>query len=124
MTKAARYCLLALLVLAIPDGGQSADRVGNEQGARNSADFRIDVRPRVIAAGEAAVLHWSIKHATKVLIEATTKSSPALRKVGSFDSIGSLQVQPSEDTTYVFSCEGSTTYSCASVSVRVRVKRR
>ena len=60
MTKAARYCLLALLVLAIPDGGQSADRVGKEQGARNSADFRIDVRPRVIAAGEAAVLHWSI----------------------------------------------------------------
>ena len=57
-------------------------------------------------------------------MKATTKSSPGLRKVGSFDSTGSLQVQPSEDTTYVFSCEGSTTYSCASVSVRVRVKRR
>src|SRR6478609_3880514 len=124
MTKTARYCLLALLVLATPDGSQGADRVGKEQEARNSADFRIDVRPRVIAAGEAAVLHWSIKHATKVLIEAATKSSPGLRKLGSFDSTGNLEVRPSEDTTYVFSCEGSTTYSCASVSVRVRVKRR
>ena len=32
-----------------------------------------------------------------------------------------VQVKPAEDTMYVISCEGSTTISCASVSVRVRV---
>jgi hypothetical protein len=82
----------------------------------------FEVQPRVIAAGETAVLHWSIKGATKVVIEEMQEWSRDLRKLGAFDATGSLLVRPKQSTTYVISCAGSTTYSCASVTVRVRVK--
>jgi hypothetical protein len=72
-------------------------------------------------------LRWSIKGATKVAIEEAPASGIAnqLRKLGTFEgSSGTLEVRPKENTTYVITCEGSTTYSCASVTVRVRVKQR
>jgi hypothetical protein len=124
MVQIARYCLLAVVLLAA--SGQSHDSIGvaHKPDAQKSDDFLFEVQPRVIVAGEAALLRWSIKGATKVVIEEASQSSRELHKIGTFGGSGSLQVRPTEDTTYVVTCEGSTTYSCASVSIRVRVKQR
>ena len=124
MAQIARYCLIALALLGAPSRSQDVARVVHEPGARKSDDFLFEVQPRVIAAGEAALLRWSIKGATKVLIEEASTSKGELHTLGTFGGSGSLQVRPKEDTTYVITCEGSTTYSCASVTVRVRVKQR
>lgn len=98
------------------------------QKRENSEEFVFEVQPHEIAVGESAVLRWSIKGATKVTIEETPESSigrSELHKIGDFEgSSGTLQVRPAEDTTYVISCVGSTKYSCASLSVPVRMKRR
>jgi hypothetical protein len=115
-----RYSLVALLLAAIVSPGQTERR----RPSSKSEDFIFDVQPRVIAPGEAAILRWSIKGATKVIIEEMPDSKRDLRKLGTFDSTGRLEVYPKEATTYVVSCEGSTTYSCASVTVRVRVTPR
>jgi hypothetical protein len=123
MAQTARYCLLVLSLLGAPGRSQDVTQALHEQGTRKSDDFLFEVRPRVIAPGETAVLHWSIKGATKVLIEETSESGRELRALGRFSGSGSLQVRPSEDTIYVISCQGSTTFSCASVTVHVRVRR-
>lgn len=120
----AHYCLFALLLLATLDPCQAVARDENTREDQKSSAFRFEVQPREIAPGETAILRWSIKDATKVLIEEASKSRGELRKIGNFAPIGSLLVQPKEDTTYVLTCEGSTTYSCASATLRVRVKRR
>jgi hypothetical protein len=95
---------------------------------QNSEDFIFEVQPREIGPGETAVLRWSIKGATKITIEEAPESSASrveLHKLGTFDGgSGTLEVRPAENTTYVISCEGSTTYACASLTVRVRVKKR
>ncbi len=82
-------------------------------------DFILDVNPRVIEPGEAAVLRWSIQGATQVLIEAETESAGHLVNLGTFGGEGSLEIRPEENTTYVVSCQGSTGYSCATATVRV-----
>jgi hypothetical protein len=109
-------CFLGLFLMALPGIGQ------------NRGDFLFEIQPREIAAGETATLRWSIKGATKITIEEAPESSigrAELHRLGTFQGgSGTLQVSPVENTTYVISCEGSTTYSCASLSVRVRVKRR
>jgi hypothetical protein len=123
----ARYCLLTLVLLGIPGRSQDAAEVHERRAAKppqNTDDFLFEVQPRVIAAGDTALLRWSIKGATKVTIEEASESSRELRKLGTFGRNGSLEVKPKVDTTYIISCEGSTTYSCASVTVRVRVKKR
>ena len=112
-------CLFALLLLEMPTYGRDV-----QPGVQKSEDFLVDVQPRTIAAGETAVLRWSIKGATKVLIEEASGSRRALSTVGTFGGSGTLKVRPKENTTYVVTCEGSTTYSCASVSIRVQVKKR
>jgi len=110
----------------VPRAGDS--RAGAKTEEQKSQDFLFEVRPRKIAPGEAAVLRWSIKGATRVTIEEASNSEIGrheLMTVGSFEgSSGTLEVRPKEDTTYVIECEGSTTYTCASVTVRVRVKTR
>ena len=115
-----RYSLVALLLVAIVSPGQTERR----RPSPKSEDFIFSVQPQVIAPGETAILRWSIKGASKVVIEEMPESKRDLRKLGTFDSTGSLEVCPKEGTTYVVSCEGSTTYSCASVTVRVQVKPR
>jgi len=123
MVQIARSCVLAVLLLGA--AGRAQDVIGVAQAdVQKSDDFLFEVQPRIIAPGEAALLRWSIKGATKVMIEEASKSSRELRKLGTFGGSGSLQVRPTEDTTYVVTCEGSTTYSCASASIRVRVKQR
>jgi len=96
--------------------------------AANPDDFVFDVKPREVAPGETAVLHWSIKGAKEITIEASPESGAArgrLHPLGTFEGgSGSLEVKPAEDTTYIISCEGLTTYACASLTVRVRVKKR
>lgn len=91
--------------------------------SQKSSDFLFEVQPREIAPGDTATLRWAIKGATKVLIEESSMSERALHTIGTFGASGSLKVQPKEDTSYVLSCEGSTTFSCVSVTLRVRVKR-
>ena len=124
MVQIARCCLLAVVLLGTT--GRSHDGIGvaRKSDAQKSDDFLFEVQPRVITAGETAQLRWSIKGATKVVIEEASKSSRELHKIGTFGGSGSIPVRPIEDTTYVVTCEGSTTYSCASVSIRVRVKQR
>ena len=116
----AKHSLLVILLLVT---GIDQRQVSCQPTERSSRDFIFDVQPRVIAPGELAVLRWSIKEATKVVIEAVPESKRDLRHLGTFAGSGSLEVSPKEGTTYVVTCEGSTTYSCASVSIRVRVKR-
>ena len=123
MTQAMRCCLLALVLLGIPIRSQDSTRAADKPKKEQSGDFLFEVQPPVIAPGEAALLRWSIKGATKVVIEEASTRNSQLHKIGTFGGSGSLQVRPKEDTTYVVSCEGSRT-SCASVSVRVRTKQR
>ena len=121
--KPALCCLLFLLW--IPGSGQTASR-GVEKPPREAGDFTFEIRPREIAPGETAVLRWSIKGATRVVVqEAPDSRGGALRSIGEFEGPrGKLEVMPKESTTYVILCEGSTTYTCGSTSVRVRVKPR
>jgi hypothetical protein len=124
MTQTARYCLLALVLMGAPGRSQDGVRVIQKPDAQKSDEFLFDVQPRMIAPGEVATLRWSIKDATKVVIEEASDSGRELHKIGTFGGSESLQIRPKEDTTYIVSCEGSTNYSCASVTVRVRVKQR
>ena len=120
--RLAQRCLLGLALLTLVSSGQEASR--NKKGAANAEDFILEVQPSVIASGQTAVLHWSIKGATKVVIEEASGAHGMLHKIGEFGGSGRLEVRPTEDTTYVVTCEGSTTYSCASVSLHVHVKQR
>jgi hypothetical protein len=117
-------CLL--FVLWMPGSGQTASRDAKKTTAKKADDFRCEIRPREIAPGEVAVLRWSIKGATKVVVqEAPDSRASGLRSIGEFDGeSGELEVRPKESTTYVILCEGSTRYVCASTFVRVRVKPR
>ena len=121
MTGAVRYCLLGVVVLVSLNRSQAIAQVAR---ARDPGDVLFEAQPGVITAGETAVLHWSIKGATKVLIEEAPKSTRRLRKIGTFGGTGSLEVRPTEKTTYVISCRGPTTGSCLSFAVRIRVKPR
>ena len=123
MSRIARSCLLAIAFLEALTRGQGVDRATQKQRTQESDVFLFEVQPKVIAAGETAVLRWSIKGATKVVIEEAPASRDALSILGTFGGSGSLKVCPKENTTYVVTCEGSTTYSCASVSIRVQVKK-
>jgi hypothetical protein len=114
-------CLIGLALFALMGNGQETSR--KRQGAAKSDDFIFEVEPSVIAPGETAVLYWSIKGATKVVIEEASTSNGELHKIGEYGASGRLEIRPRADTTYVVSCEGSTKYSCASISLRVRVKQ-
>ena len=118
-----RYSLLGLILVVASSSSLGAPRIVHEE-KDGSDDFVFEVQPRLISPGEVAVLRWSIKGATRVVIEERTRSSRELHKVGAFTGNGSLSVRPTEDTIYVLTCEGLTKYSCASVSVRVREKQR
>lgn len=110
-----------ILLLWIPISTPGAQRE-----TPRSKDFLFEIRPREIAPGETAILRWAIKGATSVIIQESPDSRAGqLRDVGRFEGAsGTLEVRPKESTTYVVLCEGATKYTCASVSVRVSVKRR
>lgn len=121
----ARYSLAAVVLLFA--AGAIENRTGGQKHKDTGEDFIFEVQPREIAAGEGAVLRWSIKGATQITIEEEPESMVGrgeLQKLGTFEGgSGTLQVKPAENTTYVISCTGETKYTCASLSVRVRVKR-
>lgn len=126
MNTITRWLPICALLAALAGFGRMTS--AKEQKPQKSEDFVFDIQPREITAGERAVLRWSIKGATKVTIEEAPDSGAGksdLRELGTFaGSSGTLEVRPRESMTYVISCVGVTTYSCASVSVRVRVKPR
>lgn len=122
-----RWLLLGIVLLLVAGVAAKWSRIPETKKSQESQDFIFEVEPREIAQGETAILRWSIKGATRVRLEESPDSlgGRELHLLGTFDGgVGTLQVRPTEDTTYVISCEGSTTYTCASLSVRVRVKRR
>lgn len=125
MRRAARYCLLWLLILPASPSQSRIPAKGPH--SQTTEDFLFEIQPHEIVAGETAVLRWSIKGATKITIEEAPDSGVGrseLHQLGTFDgSSGTLEVRPMENMTYVISCVGSTKYSCASLSVRVRVKQ-
>jgi hypothetical protein len=120
--------LLGVLLLRVFGCGQEVAAFEQKNQDAKSEDFLFEIQPRVITPGTTAVLRWSIKGATKVVIEEAIESGTgpgALHTLGTFEgNSGTLEVKPTDNTTYVISCTGSTTYSCASLSVRVRVKQR
>ena len=124
MTAPFKYFFPIVYLLILPMIGQNFNRVAKEPKDVQRADFVFEVRPKVIAPGEAAILRWSIKGATKVLIEQSRLSDRTLREIGKFGASGSIEIRPKEDTIYVVTCDGPTAYSCASASISVRVKQR
>ncbi len=120
------FVLLALgLATSLAPGASHADQ---KQKDKASSDFIFEAKPKEITAGESVLLRWSIKGATKVTIEEaaeTRTGDVALKKLGTFDgSSGTLDVKPESTTSYVLSCEGSTSFACASVTVRVNVREK
>jgi hypothetical protein len=118
MIQVARCCLLAVVMVG-PFNAQTGASKATKQPVKQSADFLFEVQPKVIAPGETATLRWSVKGASKVVLEEASGADPDLHKIGTFNGSGTLQVRPLRDTTYVISCDVSA-YTCASVSVRVR----
>ena len=117
--------LVALAVLAAPACiHNSAVRLSQDaDAAKASQGYVLAAEPSVISPGESAVLLWKVPGATKVSVSAGASVGGEFHDIGAFGGSGRLEVQPAEDTTYVITCEGSSTISCASVSVRVRVNR-
>lgn len=126
--KSILQCCLITILLSIGALTWYVARVAQAQGTQKSETFLFEARPREITAGGTAVLRWSIKGATKITIKAAPESLAGegrLRSIGTFEGeSGTLRIAPSETTMYVIECEGSTDYSCASLTVRVRVKQR
>lgn len=116
-----RCFLVILSVLVVSSQWGESQQPKSEK--KNSEDFVFYVEPSVIAPGDAAVLHWSVKGATRVVIKEEPDSKHTLYKLGTFGAQGSLEVHPRESTTYVIDCEG-TTALCASATVRVRITKR
>ena len=110
--KTGLSCLVAVLLLWSPSRGQDGSRTSARADTQKSQDFVFEVHPRQIAVGDVAVLRWSIKGATKITIEEAPESGVGVRelhKIGTFEgSSGTLEVRPTENTTYVSTCEGST----------------
>lgn len=85
--------------------------------------YTFTIEPRELAPGESAMLRWNIPGATTIVIEQAGFTNPQdLQRIGTFAASGELRVTPEADTTYVLSCEGGSNLTCASVSIRVRVK--
>ena len=117
------FCF-ALVSSTLIVSGQRGTPARVESGQKGSEDFIFDIQPRVITVGQAAVLHWYVKGATRVVIKEEADSENKLSELGAFGPEGSLEVRPRESTTYVINCEGSATFFCASVSIHVRANQR
>lgn len=119
-----RCCSVGLALLAIAGCAHLGERLPSAPVDRQPStdSFLFKAEPSIIAPGETALLRWNIEGATEVSIEEGTGYGE-LHLLGTFSGTGALSVQPKEDSTYVISCRGSTTVSCASTSIRVRLKR-
>ena len=116
-----RISLLCIALAATLACGRARQTVPPLPAAGPSqTDFVFEAVPQVVAPGQASLLRWKIQGAAKVTIEEASGTG-TLRTIGEFDGTGTLEVRPARDSTYVVSCKGSTTFSCASVSIRVRV---
>ena len=123
MKSTAWFLLLGLVLPSFTARSQKPSAKGQRE-----EEFLFEIQPHEVVAGEKAVLRWSIQGATKVTIEEAAQSRGGrveVHKLGTFEgSSGTLEVTPTTNTTYLINCEGSSKYSCASLTVRVRVKDR
>ncbi|MGA7238205.1 MAG: hypothetical protein WBY44_21140 [Bryobacteraceae bacterium] len=118
------YLLSAALLLAagcthVP----SSQKYFPDSWRQSSNNFVFEAEPSVIRPGETALLRWNVQGATSVTIE-EAPGDDRLHVIGTFGARDMLKVQPQEDSTYVISCGGGSALSCASVTVRVRVKQQ
>lgn len=116
-----RATLLGVALLAATACGHVPTAVPSAPAAsgQSQTDFFFVAEPPVVAPGHASLLRWNIQGATSVTIEEASGSGK-LHRIGEFGGSGTLEVRPERDSTYVVSCNGSATFSCASVAVRVR----
>lgn len=116
-------CFLLALVLAT-GCRHAADRESSvpRQVRPASEQFLFEAEPASISPGETSILRWNIPGATSVAIEETSRTGK-LHLLGKFPGSGTLSVQPRSDAIYVISCEGSPEISCASLTVRVHLKK-
>jgi hypothetical protein len=124
MWRIQRLLFIALILAGSFGCSLHRPRIVHDEAAPRSDDFVFDVQPRIIAPGDAAVLRWWIRGTAKVLIEEAPAGASGLTSIGTFAGSGTLEVHPAGDTIYVISCEGATTYSCASTTVRVRSRSK
>lgn len=118
--------LLCLVTVTLAAGEARGFRVSAfvSSDRPHSDTFFFDIQPRVIAPGQVATIRWRIKGATGITLDELPASAEAPRYVGAFGAEGSLTVKPLQDTTYIMSCRGATTFSCSTVSIRVRPRVR
>lgn len=87
--------------------------------------MRFTAHPMIIHPGETALLHWDAKNAAKVTLEQAVDPKADIRaefeSLGTFPSSGTLEVHPTESTTYVLTC-GNEIIGCSSASVHIIVK--
>jgi len=82
--------------------------------------------PKVIALGESSTLAWTTRGVDSVTMEwgpAANSRNEMERRTG-LPPVGTLTVQPTEDTVYVIECEGGSGQTCTQASATVRVKHR
>jgi hypothetical protein len=124
MVRVTRAVLVAIVVAELTSCSRhQAWRTGGPRLSRPN-DFVFYVQPGTILAGDTAVLRWSIPGASKVAIEKAPLQEGEAALIGTFDGVGTLQVSPAEDTVYLIRCEGATSYTCASATLRVRTRGR
>ena len=86
--------------------------------------YMFEAEPAAVEPGQSTTLHWSIPGATKVTIDAAGMNDRReLVNVGTFAATGQVDVRPAGDTTYVITCENAESVTCASVSVRVLIRK-
>ncbi|MGD0295467.1 MAG: hypothetical protein ABSE86_00020 [Bryobacteraceae bacterium] len=90
---------------------------------------RFSASPQVIHHGETAVLTWSVRNVSRVMLEEALEpdgslSDRYLHSIGDFAANGTVSVSPKTSATYVLSCGPQTEsgLGCVSASVSVVVK--
>ena len=124
MKRTLLLLLLLLFGLAVTLGliRSRAARIG-------SSVFReivaFTATPRVISPGESATLAWETRGVVSVAMAWGPESNPRgnMQRRTGLPPLGTMTVQPKEDTVYVLECETDAGQVCMSASASVRVKQ-
>jgi hypothetical protein len=82
------------------------------------------VTPRVISRGQSATLAWDVRGAPTVAIAWCPESHPRgnVQRQSGLPAVGTLTVQPVENTVYILECETDYGQTCVSASATLQVK--